>query len=334
MAMRLIRGLHNLRQTDRGCVATIGNFDGVHLGHRTVFQRLLARGRELGLPATVITFEPQPMEFFAPESAPARLTRLREKLAAIQDCGIERVMLLEFNPKLAGMGARDFVQRLLLDGLGVRYLLVGDDFRFGRGREGDYALLHAMGQAGRNDDSGFEVEDLHTITHGAERISSTRVRDALGRGDLEHARHLLGRPYRMQGRVSHGAKRGRSIGFPTANIDLHRRFSPVRGVYAVMVSGLGPTPLPGVANVGTRPTVNGKDYRLEVHLFDFDREIYGHHLEVEFQLKLRDEKRFESFDALKDQIQVDARVAREYLRSAAPHDPDSRLRPPVAGLQP
>uniref|UniRef100_UPI0025DF61F5 riboflavin biosynthesis protein RibF n=1 Tax=Thiocapsa sp. TaxID=2024551 RepID=UPI0025DF61F5 len=170
-------------------------------------------------------------------------------------------------------------------------------------------------------------------THGTERISSTRVREALGRGDLEQARHLLGRPYRMKGRVSHGAKRGRGIGFPTANINLHRRFSPVRGVYAVMVSGLGPTPLPGVANVGTRPTVNGKDYRLEVHLFDFDREIYGHHLEVEFRLKLRDEKRFESFDALKEQIQVDARVAREYLRSAGPHDLDSP-QPPGASLQP
>lgn len=311
--MRLIRGLHNLRPTDRGCVATIGNFDGVHLGHRAVFQRLQAQGRKLGLPATVITFEPQPMEFFAPESAPARLTRLREKLCAIEDCGIDRVMLLEFGSRLAGMGARDFVQRLLLDGLGVQFLLVGDDFRFGRGREGDYALLHAMGQAGRADGVGFEVEDLHTITHGAERISSTRVREALGRGDLDYVRHLLGRPYRMQGRVTHGAKRGRTIGFPTANINLHRRFSPVRGVYAVSVCGLGPTPRPGVANVGTRPTVNGKDYRLEVHLFDFAEDIYGRHLEVEFRLKLRDEQRFESFDALKAQIQLDAQVAREYL---------------------
>lgn len=319
--MRLIRGLHNLRPTDRGCVATIGNFDGVHLGHRAVFQRLQAQGRKLGLPATVITFEPQPMEFFAPDAAPARLTRLREKLSAIQNCGIERVMLLEFGPKLAGMGARDFVQRLLLDGLGVQFLLVGDDFRFGRGREGDYALLHAMGQAGRAGGSGFEVEDLHTITHGAERISSTRVREALGRGDLEYVQHLLGRPYRMQGRVAHGAKRGRTIGFPTANIDLHRRFSPVRGVYAVSVCGLGPTPRPGVANVGTRPTVNGKDFRLEVHLFDFAEEIYGRHLEVEFRLKLRDEKRFESFDALKTQIQLDAQVAREYLMTQM-HMPD------------
>lgn len=321
--MRLIRGLHNLRPADHGCVATIGNFDGVHLGHRTVFQRLQLRGRELDLPATVITFEPQPLEFFAPEAAPARLTRLREKLSAMADCGIQRVVVLEFGTKLAQMRAREFVQRLLIDGLGVRYLLVGDDFRFGRGREGDYALLLGVGRE-QSPETTFEVENLHTITHGAERISSTRIREALARGDLEQARHLLGRPFRIQGRVAHGAKRGRGIGFPTANINLHRRFSPVRGVYAVLVYGLGgTTPLPGVANVGTRPTVGGTDYRLEVHLFDFDDRIYGRHLEVELRLKLRDEQRFASFDELKRQIQIDASVAREYLRSQKPAQPDS-----------
>ncbi len=311
--MRLIRGLHNLRPEDRGCVATIGNFDGVHLGHRAVFQRLLARGRALGLPATVIIFEPQPMEYFAPEAAPARLTRLREKLKALCECGIERVMLLEFGPRLAAMEAGDFARRLLLEGLAVRFLLVGDDFRFGHGRAGDYALLRSMGAQAADGAPGFEVEDLHTITHGEERVSSTRVREALARGDLEFARHLLGRPYRMQGRVGHGAKRGRTIGFPTANIDLHRRVSPLRGVYAVQVLGLGPEPRPGVANIGTRPTVDGQGYRLEVHLFDFDQQIYGSHLEVEFRLKLRDEKRFDSFDELRRQIALDAAVAREFL---------------------
>jgi riboflavin kinase/FMN adenylyltransferase len=312
--MRLIRGLHNLRPRDRGCVATIGNFDGVHLGHRAVFQRLLARGRTLGLPATVIVFEPQPLEHFAPESAPARLTRLREKLKAIGECGIQRVLVLEFGPRLAAMEAPEFVQRLLLDGLGVRYLLVGDDFRFGRGRAGDYRLLRAMGhEAAVCGGHGFEVENLHTITHDAERISSTRIREALDRGDLEGARQLLGRPYSIQGRVAHGEKRGRGIGFPTANIDLHRRESPVRGVFAVMVHGLGDSARPAVANVGTRPTVNGRGYRLEVHLFDFDRTIYGRHLEVELRLKLRDERRFESFDALRHQIALDAAAARDYL---------------------
>ncbi len=314
--MRLIRGLHNLRPEDRGCVATIGNFDGVHLGHRAVFQRLLAKGRALGLPATVIIFEPQPMELFAPDAAPARLTRLREKLKALCECGIERVMLLEFGPRLAAMEAREFVQRLLISGLGVRFLLVGDDFRFGHARAGDYALLRSMGAEATGANAGFEVEDLHTITHAEERISSTRVREALSRGDLEQARHLLGRPYSMQGRVGHGEKRGRAIGFPTANINLHRRVSPLRGVYAVLVHGLGDDPRLGVANIGTRPTVNGQGYRLEVHLFDFDRSIYGRHLEVEFKLKLRDEKRFDSFDDLRRQIGLDAAAAREFLGAA------------------
>ena len=306
--MRLIRGLHNLRDGDRGCVATIGNFDGVHLGHRTVFQKLLLRGRELGLPATVITFEPQPMEYFQPDAAPARLTRLREKLAAIHADGIDRVMLLEFGPRLAAMPADVFIEQLLVQGLGVRYLLVGDDFRFGRNRGGDFALLAAAGQQ-----HGFQVENLHTITHGEARISSTRVREALDRGDLDQARQLLGRGYAMCGRVTHGDKRGRSIGFPTANINLHRRASPLRGVFAVMVHGLEQEALAGVANIGRRPTVDGAEERLEVHLFDFDGEIYGTHLSVEFRLRLRDEQRFESFGALKAQIARDAAAAREFL---------------------
>jgi riboflavin kinase/FMN adenylyltransferase len=306
--MRLIRGLHNLRGDDRGCVATIGNFDGVHLGHRAVFRRLLQRGSELGLPATVITFEPQPMELFAPDAAPARLTRLREKVAAITGDGIERVMILEFGPRLAAMRARTFVDRLLVDGLGVGFLLVGDDFRFGHNREGDYALLQAVGA-----EQGFQVENLHTIKHGDERISSTRVREALQRGDLEYAHHLLGRPYSICGRVAHGDKRGRTIGFPTANINLHRRFSPVSGVFAVEVNGIGAARWPAVANVGKRPTVGGLDHRLEVHLFDFEGDLYGAHLEVVFRLKLREEQRFESFDALKAQIGRDAEAARQYL---------------------
>ena len=307
--MRVIRGLHNLGLGGGGCVATIGNFDGVHLGHRAVFQRLSAQGRSLGLPTTVITFEPQPMEFFAPERAPARLTRLREKLDALQHCGIERVALLPFGPRLAAMGARAFVRELLVDGLGVRFLLVGDDFRFGHGRQGDYALLEAMGR-----DHGFAVEDLNTVTHGGERISSTRIREALSRGDLGQARHLLGRPYRICGRIGHGDKRGRTIGYPTANINLHRRVSPLRGVYAVMVDGVADRPWPGVANIGTRPTVTGDTrYLLEVHLFDLNSDLYGRHAQVEFRLKLRDEQRFDSFPALKAQIDRDAVAARAFL---------------------
>ena len=314
--MRLIRGLHNLRPEDRGCVATIGNFDGVHLGHRAVFKRLLGCGRALALPATVITFEPQPMEYFAPEASPARLTRMREKLAVLADCGIDRVMVLEFGPRLAALPAPEFVERLLLEGLGVRFLLVGDDFRFGQGRAGNYAMLSAMGAAAGA--HGFAVEDLHTITHGDQRISSTRVREALGRGDLEQAAQLLGRPYRMSGRVGNGDRRGRTIGFPTANIDLHRRVSPVLGVFAVWVHGVGEHPWPGVANLGSRPTVGGQGCRLEVHLFDFDGDLYGRHLGVEFSLKLRDERRFDSFEDLRRQIARDAEAARDYLAAADP----------------
>jgi riboflavin kinase / FMN adenylyltransferase len=308
--MRVIRGLHCLRQPARGCVATIGNFDGVHLGHRAVFQRLSAEGRALGVATTVITFEPQPMEFFAPHRAPARLTRLREKLDALHHCGIEQVTLLPFGPRLAAMGARAFVRELLVDGLGVRFLLVGDDFRFGHGREGDYALLEAMGR-----DHGFAVENLNTVNHGGERVSSTRIREALARGDLDLARHLLGRPYRICGRVGHGDKRGRTIGYPTANINLHRRVSPLHGVYAVTVEGVADRPWPGVANIGVRPTVGGNlRYLLEVHLFDLQADLYGRHAQVEFRLKLRDEQRFESFPALKAQIDRDAATARAYLQ--------------------
>jgi len=307
--MRVIRGLHNLAPRHRGSVATIGNFDGVHLGHKAVFECLLAQGRVLHLPATVITFEPQAMEYFAPDAAPARLTRLREKLTALAACGIEQTMLLEFGPRLARMGAREFVRKLLVNGLGVRHLLVGDDFRFGHGREGDFRLLREVGR-----DHGFAVENLHTIRHGDQRVSSTRIREALAQGDLEIARRLLGRTYRISGRVVHGNKRGRDMDFPTANLSLHRRVSPLRGVYAVVVEGLKNYPWPGVANLGTRPSVdNGTRYLLEVHLFDFAGSLYGRHLEVEFRHKLRDEKRFESFEMLKAQIGQDAMTARRLL---------------------
>lgn len=317
--MQIIRGLHNLRAEHRGCIATIGNFDGVHLGHQAVFDHLRLKAAEFELPATVVTFEPQPMEFFAPERAPARLTRLREKLRAIENAAIDRVVLLEFGPKLAGMPAAAFVQELLVAGLDVRYLFVGDDFRFGKGRSGDIDLLRGVGR-----EHGFEVENMNTFLVAEERVSSTRIREALARGDLQQAAHYLGRPYRICGRVAHGDKRGRTIGFPTANIDLHRRVSPLRGVFAVTVTGLGAVLVPGVANIGTRPTVEGDTrYLLEVHLFDFDREIYGEHVEVEFRHKLRDEKKFESFDALRQQILRDASQARAFFGLPRPDKPDA-----------
>lgn len=308
--MQLVRGLHNLKPAHRGCVATIGNFDGVHLGHQSVFRHLMEKGEAFDLPTTVVTFEPQPREFFQADTAPARLTRLREKLQAIHEVGIDRVVVLEFNKRLAAMQAEAFVQELLVEGLGARFLSVGDDFRFGRGREGDYTLLQRMGQ-----EHGFEVENMNTYKLDADRVSSTRIRALLTEGDFAAAGEYLGRPYRICGRVSHGDKRGRTIGFPTMNVNLHRRVSPLRGVYAVKVGGLEENALPGVANIGIRPTVEGDTrYLLEIHLFNFDRSVYGAHVSVEFVQKLRDEKRFEDFDQLRQQILLDSEAAKKIHR--------------------
>ncbi|WP_078118273.1 bifunctional riboflavin kinase/FAD synthetase [Thiosocius teredinicola] len=309
--MLLIRGLHNLRAEHRGCVATIGNFDGVHLGHQEVFAALTRRARAAGLPSLVITFEPQPMEFFRPEQAPARLTKLREKLAAIHACDIDRVLLVRFDAAFAAVDARDFVQIVLVEKLGIHHLYVGDDFRFGQRRAGDFRLLKSMGA-----EHGFGVESLPTVADGGERVSSTRIREALQAGDLAEAERCLGRRYRICGHVGHGYKRGRTIGFPTLNVPLMRRSVPIRGVFAVEVLGIADTPLPGVANIGNRPTLAGDDrFLLEVHLFDFDGEVYGHHVEVDFVERIRDERKFDSFDALREQIQRDVIRAREIMNA-------------------
>ena len=227
----------------------------------------------------------------------------------LRKIGIDRMMILEFNAWLARMSARAFVQKLLIDGLGVRFLYVGDDFRFGQQRQGDYALLQEMGAA-----NNFEVANLHTFEVEADRVSSTRIRELLVQADFDTAAQCLGRPYQICGRVVHGDARGRTIGFPTANIDLHRQVSPLRGIYVVNVHGLPEGPMGGVANIGTRPTITGSSHcLLEIHLFDFARSIYGEHLQVEFCHKLRDEVRFGSFGKLKLQIERDAHQAREYL---------------------
>lgn len=306
--MELIRGLQNLRERHRGCVATIGNFDGVHLGHQTVLGQLSEKAAELAVPSMVITFEPYPLEYFAPAEAPPRLTRLREKIKALTRYAVDRVLCLRFDDNLASMPAEDFIQ-LLVAALNVRYLVVGDDFRFGHNRQGNFAMLQAAGAR-----HGFQVVNLHTFAIENERVSSTRIRDALARGDLGTAEKMLGRPYRMCGRVAHGDKRGRTIGFPTANIHLHRNNTPVSGVYAVEMFGIEGEPVQGVANVGTRPTVDGTRSLLEVHLFDFSREIYGAYVNVEFVHKLRDEKKFDSFELLKQQIDRDADEAREFFK--------------------
>ena len=313
--MQLVRGLHNLRAKHRGCVATIGNFDGVHLGHQSVFRHLMDKGSELRLPTTVVTFEPQPREYFQATMAPARLTRLREKLQVIEAMGVQRVVVLEFNKRLAAMPAEVFIAELLVEGLGIQFLSVGDDFRFGRGRQGDFELLRRMGRV-----HSFEVENMNTYKLHRDRVSSTRIRELLTQGDLPTAAQYLGRPYCICGRVSHGAKRGRTIGFPTINVNLHRQVSPLSGVYAVKVEGVDDKPWPGVANIGVRPMVVGDTrYLLEVHLFDFQRTVYGEHVSVEFVRKLRDEQRFENFEALRRQILLDATAAREILSSEGSH---------------
>ncbi len=305
--MRLICGLH--RPPPPGCVATIGNFDGVHLGHRYVIHRLAEAGKALGHPVTVILFEPQPQEYFLGERAPARLTRLREKVAHLQALPVDRILLLRFNSGLARLPAEAFVDRILVRGLGVRYLVVGDDFRFGRGRRGDFALLQRMGRR-----HGFEVAATPSFTLDGVRVSSTRIRQALERGDMEKAARFLGRPYSMCGRVIRGRRRGRDLGFPTANIDPYRRRSPIGGVFVVTVTGVGSMPWPGVANVGVRPTVDGSRVWLEVHLFDFSADLYGRRLEIFFHHRLRDERRFPSVEALQRQIRQDAAQARQWFR--------------------
>ena len=306
--MELIRGLYNLRPSHQGCVATIGNFDGVHLGHQAIIGQLAEKSAELGLPSTIITFEPHPQEYFAKTSAPPRLTRLREKILVLRRFTLDRVLYLRFNEKLTQMTAQDFIQTLLIDGLGVRCLVVGDDFRFGYRREGNLKMLQAAGE-----NAGFQVINMHTFNVENERVSSTRIRKALLEADLPLAATLLGRAYRMAGRIVHGQKRGRILGFPTANIYLHRIQTPLTGVFTVEVFGLAKEPLKGIANIGARPTVNGQSCLLEVHLLDFDEDIYGHHVQVEFITKLRDEIKFESLDALKAQIQQDEQQARHFF---------------------
>jgi len=308
--MEFIRGFHNLRPEHRGCVASIGNFDGVHLGHQAVLGQLAEAAGRLNLPTVVIAFEPQPQEFFGAAAQAPRLTRLREKLLALRRYSVDRVLCLPFTKRLAALSAEQFIQRLLVEGLDVRYLVVGDDFRFGHQRRGDFAMLKAAGAK-----HGFQVVSMHSFQVDGVRVSSTRVREALAQGAMSSAERLLGRTYQMCGRVARGDQRGRQWGFPTANIHLHRKATPVRGVFAVEMFGVEGEPVAGVANVGTRPTVDGTRTLLEVHLFDFADDIYGRYVEVVFLHKLRDEVRFASLDALKQQIGLDSDAAREYFAS-------------------
>ncbi len=296
----------SLQRARARCALTIGNFDGVHRGHRALVERVRAKARELHLTSCVLTFEPHPREFFARDAAPARLTRLRDKLALLEEIGVGRVHVARFDRRFAALSAQSFVDDVLVQGLGVRWLLVGRDFRFGAQRAGDYAVLEAFGAR-----HGFEVETMPDVLFHGVRVSSSAVRAALAAGDLAGAERLLGHSYTISGRVAHGAKLGRSLGFPTANIPL-RRPPPLSGIFAVEVDGLGR----GVASLGLRPTVNPVPLPLlEVHLFDWDGELYGAHLRVRFVKKLREERKYDGLEALKRAIAGDARDAREYFAS-------------------
>jgi riboflavin kinase / FMN adenylyltransferase len=292
---------HGSLQRARGrCALTIGNFDGVHRGHRALIDRVIAKAREAELTSCVLTFEPHPREFFAGDAAPARLTRLRDKLELMAQAGVEHVHITRFDSRFAAMPAARFISDILVRSLGTRWLLVGRDFRFGAKRAGDFATLQKH---------GFLVEAMPDVQFEGKRVSSSAVRAALKAGDLRGAERLLGHPYTISGRVAHGAKLGRGLGFPTANIVL-RRPPPLAGIFVVEVDNFGR----GVASVGRRPTINPVAIPLlEVHLFDHDADLYGEHLRVRFLQKLRDEEKFDGLPALQAAIARDARQAKEYF---------------------
>ena len=306
--MELVRGLHNISRRHQGCVLTVGNYDGVHLGHQKMIGALKARATELRSAATVLVFEPSSKEFIDPEGAPPRLTRWREKFLALAAQGVDRLVTLRFDEYMRAMTPECFVDELIVAALGTRHIVVGNDFRYGCNAGGTIDSLRAAGEA-----RGFGVEQIAPFVFDGVRVSSTVVRERLAESDFAGAKRLLGRPYRMLGRVVHGRELGRELGFPTANLRLMRRKPPVQGVLAVRVFGIAPEALAAVASLGTRPTVDGTDMLLEVHVFDFAGDLYGREIEVEFVAKLRDEVKFDSLDALTTQMKVDAAQARDLL---------------------
>jgi len=307
--MELIRGLHNLREEHRGCAVTVGAFDGIHLGHQAVLGHLKSKANDMGLPSTVIVFEPLPREYFRPLEAPPRITNFRERLTFLAGTGVDRVLVLKFDESLRAMSAEQFIRRVFVDGLGAEYIALGGGLRFGNSREGDFAFAQAMSEK-----FGYEVHQTSTIELSGERVSSTRIRETLAEGGFQEAALLLGRPYTMTGRVEHGKKLGRELGSPTANIRIGRIRSPLAGVYVVLATGAGLDGVPGVANVGTRPTFNDSlQANLEVHILDVDGDFYGQRLTVEFLCKLREEKKYESLEALKTGIAADVKQARAWL---------------------
>ncbi|UDG79911.1 bifunctional riboflavin kinase/FAD synthetase [Candidatus Steffania adelgidicola] len=312
--MELIRGIHNLHSRHYGCVLTIGNFDGFHRGHQALVAALQTLSLKRRLPVMVMIFEPHPQEYFSGSDAPFRLTRLRDKVKYLAGAGIDAVLCVTFNRQFASLSANAFVTELLVKKLGVRFIGVGDDFRFGARRLGNCALLT---QAGKK--AGFQVIKTMTYTEGDRRISSTAIREALSQDKLVEAEILLGHSYRISGRVIRGAGLGRTINFPTANVSLKGRQTPINGVYTVEVCGIGERSLPGVANIGIRPTLSGQVQRLELHLLDVAMNLYGQHIEVVIRTKLRDEQMFKSLDDLRRQIANDVVSARDFFGLATPN---------------
>lgn len=311
--MQLVRGIHNVRLTsdafNKGCVLTIGNFDGVHLGHRQVINALVKQARKQDCESVVLVFEPQPQEFFSPKTAPARLCRLRDKYNLLNQLGVDRLICINFNRKFANQSAEDFIENFLVKRLAIKHLIIGDDFHFGKNRTGNFEMLKRAGEI-----FDFSVSDTASYKVHNCRISSTEIRRALEQDNLVDAEKMLGRPYSIMGRVFHGDKRGRQLGFPTANISLKRRTSPISGVYVVQINtadGL----FYGVANIGSRPTVAGLKQQLEVHIFDFSADLYGKSIEVVMLKKLRSEMKFTSITALTDQISKDSEQARHFLNN-------------------
>ncbi len=313
--MRLVRHLCDLpyARLSGGSVVTIGSFDGLHRGHEALLGQVFATAAANGLPSVVMSFEPTPKEFFQADSPPARLMRFREKFRALADHGVEIFYCPRFSAAMRSISAADFVRRVLIHGLNVRTLVVGDDFHFARHREGTVALLDTLSAV-----LDYAVVQVPSIVVDGQRVSSTAIREACRAGDMGLATRLLGRPYRMSGRVIRGERLGRELGFPTANVDLRRRQSAVEGIYAVRVHGVEEKPRDGVASVGSRPTFNGTKPLLEVHLFDFDADLYGRYIDVDFITRLRGQEKYEDVKDLVAQMHVDTDNARSALCAYQP----------------
>lgn len=309
--MNLVRGLRALRESDRGGVVTIGTFDGLHIGHGALIRATLAQARRESRPAVMVTFEPMPREVLYPDAPPERLTSFRERWRLLERSGLDLLVVLRFTPALRALSGAEFLH-LLRDALHFSGVVVGHDFRYGRHGESNVAALEAAGRS-----EGFSVQVVPPVLIDGQRASSTAVRRALGDSQFEEAKRLLGRAYGIRGRVARGEQLGRTLGFPTANLRLRRRRTPLAGIFAVLVHGVAAQPWPAVASLGTRPTVGGVEPWLETHLFDFEGDLYGREIEVEFVARLRDEAKFDSLEALTAQMQRDAAAARAVLAARA-----------------